>query len=90
MCKKYHFDTQNLKKSPYRHRRTGPFPFGGGGHKMFCPNLSYLPEKSNKLHMGGGGGVRWAALLECQSWDTTEGEGVGGGYGGGFFGQFGY
>ena len=53
-------------------RRTGPFPFGGGGggHNIFCPNFSCLPEKSNMFrqcifasHGGGGGGVRRAALL---------------------------
>ena len=46
------------------HRRTGPFPLGGGGggHTIFGPNFSSLPEKSNMFgqcifpDMGGGGG----------------------------------
>ena len=43
-----------------KHRRTGPFPFGGG-HNMFCPNFVSLPESGICLgnaflsHIGGGG-----------------------------------
>ena len=57
------------------HRRTGPFPFGGGGTILFCPNLLSLHEVEHVLavyvlqgivlsHMGGGGGVEGG---ECYS-----------------------
>ena len=42
-----------------QHRRTGPFPFGGG-HKIFCPKFVSLPEKSNMETTEGegvGGGI---------------------------------
>ena len=63
--KKSLYDENAILLDPVTHRRTGPFPFGGGGggHNNYCPNFSSLPEKSNMfgqcifaLHGGGGGG----------------------------------
>ena len=66
---------------------------------MFCPNFSFLPEKSNMFRQcifashGGGGGVRRAALFGVIEYGTPQrgrcGGGVSPSHGGDFFGNLG-
>ena len=55
------------------------FFFFLGGHNIFCPNFSSLPEKSNMFgqcifasHVLGGGGVRRAALFGVIEYGTPQ------------------